>query len=168
MLTRGHRMAATARPPDPCDRSPRAHRPCQMRRVGRAAGSGGLVRARHESNEAVAPPMCGTSRLLLPRLCHLCYNDIHESTRHSYICAPATLRCQGQGHLLYECCVNIAFLFIFKNPGSAYLGKPFWACNGWREPSQLRRQIRVMHHTGLGSFFMLARIVLATPDLADQ
>jgi len=56
----------------------------------------------------------------------------------------------------------------FKNPSSAYRGKPFWAWNGKLEEDELRRQIRVMRHMGLGGFFMHSRVGLATPYLSDE
>ena len=56
----------------------------------------------------------------------------------------------------------------FRNPGSAYRGKPFWAWNGKLEAEELRRQIRVMHRMGLGGFFMHSRVGLATPYLSDE
>ncbi|MCK4282806.1 MAG: hypothetical protein KAX44_00710 [Candidatus Brocadiae bacterium] len=57
---------------------------------------------------------------------------------------------------------------VFKDPGSAYRGKPFWAWNGKLEAEELRRQIRVMHRMGLGGFFMHSRVGLATPYLSDE
>lgn len=57
---------------------------------------------------------------------------------------------------------------VFKNPGSAYRGKPFWAWNGKLEADELRRQIRVMHRMGLGGFFMHSRVGLATPYLSEE
>jgi len=56
----------------------------------------------------------------------------------------------------------------FRNPSSAYRGKPFWAWNGELEPDELRRQIRVMKAMGLGGFFMHSRVGLATPYLSDR
>jgi hypothetical protein len=56
----------------------------------------------------------------------------------------------------------------FRNPSSAYRGKPFWAWNGKLEPDELRRQIRVMRDMGLGGFFMHSRVGLATPYLSDE
>ncbi|MCK4374066.1 MAG: hypothetical protein KAX19_02020 [Candidatus Brocadiae bacterium] len=57
---------------------------------------------------------------------------------------------------------------VFKNPGSAYRGKPFWAWNGRLEAEELRRQIRIMHRMGLGGFFMHSRVGLATEYLSDE
>ena len=56
----------------------------------------------------------------------------------------------------------------FKNPGTEYRGRPFWAWNGKLEPDELRRQIRIMKRMGLGGFFMHSRVGLATPYLADE
>ena len=56
----------------------------------------------------------------------------------------------------------------FRNPSSAYRGKPFWAWNGKLEPDELRRQIRVMREMGLGGFFMHSRVGLGTPYLSDE
>ncbi len=56
----------------------------------------------------------------------------------------------------------------FRNPPSAYRGKPFWAWNGDLEPEELRRQIRVMKEMGLGGFFMHSRVGLATPYLSEK
>jgi len=57
---------------------------------------------------------------------------------------------------------------LFADPPSAYRGKPFWAWNGKLQADELRRQIRVMHHMGLGGFFMHSRVGLATPYLSDE
>ena len=57
---------------------------------------------------------------------------------------------------------------LFKNPGSAYRGKPFWAWNGTLEETELRRQIRMMYKMGLGGFFMHSRVGLGTPYLSEQ
>lgn len=54
------------------------------------------------------------------------------------------------------------------NPGSEFRGQLFWAWNGDLQPSELRRQIRVMQRMGLGGFFMHARIGLQTPYLGEQ
>jgi hypothetical protein len=54
------------------------------------------------------------------------------------------------------------------NPGCEFRGKPFWAWNGKLETEELRRQIRVMHHMGLGGFFMHSRPGLQTPYLGDE
>jgi hypothetical protein len=56
----------------------------------------------------------------------------------------------------------------FASPGAAYRGKPFWAWNGKLTPEELRRQIREMHHMGLGGFFMHSRVGLATPYLSEE
>jgi len=55
----------------------------------------------------------------------------------------------------------------FKQPGSEYRGKPFWAWNGKLEPEELRRQIRVFQQMGLGGFFMHSRVGLDTPYLGE-
>ena len=57
---------------------------------------------------------------------------------------------------------------VFTNPGSAYRAKPFWAWNSRLEPQELRRQIRIMKHMGMGGFFMHSRVGLATPYLAPE
>ena len=64
--------------------------------------------------------------------------------------------------------MNTTWLDEFRNPSSAYRGKPFWAWNGLLEPDELRRQIRVMRAMGLGGFFMHSRVGLATPYLSDR
>ncbi len=56
----------------------------------------------------------------------------------------------------------------FKNPGSAFRAKPFWAWNGKLDETELRRQIRVMQRMGLGGFFMHSRVGLDTPYLSDE
>ncbi len=56
----------------------------------------------------------------------------------------------------------------FKNPSSAYRGKPFWAWNGKLEEYELRRQIRVMQEMGLGGGFMHSRIGLDTAYLSEE
>ena len=53
----------------------------------------------------------------------------------------------------------------FANPSSQYRGKPFWAWNGQLDPTELRRQIRIMHEMGLGGFFMHSRVGLSTEYL---
>lgn len=62
--------------------------------------------------------------------------------------------------------MNKQLVATFKNPGSAYRGKPFWAWNGKLDPQELRRQIRVMQRMGLGGFFMHARVGLDTAYLS--
>ncbi|MHC4563957.1 MAG: glycosyl hydrolase [Planctomycetota bacterium] len=64
--------------------------------------------------------------------------------------------------------MNTNWLDEFRNPSSAYRGKPFWAWNGDLAPDELRRQIRVMHAMGLGGFFMHSRVGLATSYLSDR
>ncbi len=56
----------------------------------------------------------------------------------------------------------------FENPGSEFRGKPFWAWNGALTPSELRRQVRVMHRMGLGGFFMHSRVGLGTAYLSED
>ncbi|NQT91763.1 MAG: hypothetical protein HQ559_03305, partial [Lentisphaerae bacterium] len=56
----------------------------------------------------------------------------------------------------------------FASPGAEFRGKPFWAWNGKMDPSELRRQVRVMQRMGLGGFFMHSRVGLATPYLSDE
>ena len=57
---------------------------------------------------------------------------------------------------------------VFRNPGAAYRGKPFWAWNGKLDPDELRRQVRVLHRMGLGGGFMHSRVGLATPYLGPE
>ncbi len=57
---------------------------------------------------------------------------------------------------------------LFKSPGSAYRGKPFWAWNGKLTEEEVRRQIRVFKQMGLGGAFMHSRVGLATPYLQDE
>jgi hypothetical protein len=64
--------------------------------------------------------------------------------------------------------MNASLLKEFKNPGSAFRGKPFWAWNGKLEPEELRRQIRIMKRMGLGGFFMHSRVGLDTPYLSRE
>jgi hypothetical protein len=56
----------------------------------------------------------------------------------------------------------------FRNPGSAYRGKPFWAWNGKLEPDELRRQVRILDRMGLGGGFMHSRVGLDTEFLGDD
>ncbi len=56
----------------------------------------------------------------------------------------------------------------FKNPGSAFRAKPFWAWNGKLDEMELRRQIRAMQRMGLGGFFMHSRVGLDTHYLSDE
>ena len=56
----------------------------------------------------------------------------------------------------------------FKQPGSLYRGKPFWAWNGKLEKDELLRQIDVMRQMGFGGFFMHSRTGLETPYLQDE
>lgn len=64
--------------------------------------------------------------------------------------------------------MNKQLINELKNPGSEYRGAPFWAWNGKLKPDELRRQIRLMHHMGLGGFFMHSRVGLATPYLSEE
>jgi hypothetical protein len=63
--------------------------------------------------------------------------------------------------------MNPTLINQFKNPTSEYRGSPFWAWNGRLEPEELRRQIRIMNHMGLGGFFMHSRVGLDTPYLSN-
>ena len=56
----------------------------------------------------------------------------------------------------------------FANPGAEFRGAPFWAWNGKLDPETCRRQIRMMHSSGLGGFFMHSRTGLNTPYLSDE
>ncbi|MCK4276744.1 MAG: hypothetical protein KAX78_09530, partial [Phycisphaerae bacterium] len=64
--------------------------------------------------------------------------------------------------------MNAKLIDEFRHPGSEYRGAPFWAWNGKLEPEELRRQIRQMHHMGLGGFFMHSRVGLDTAYLSDE
>lgn len=64
--------------------------------------------------------------------------------------------------------MNTSVIATFRNPGSAYRGKPFWSWNGQLDLNELRRQVRVLHRMGMGGFFMHARVGLATPYLSDE
>lgn len=56
----------------------------------------------------------------------------------------------------------------FLNPGAEFRGAPFWAWNGKLDPETCREQIRRMHKSGLGGFFMHSRTGLNTPYLSDE
>lgn len=49
-----------------------------------------------------------------------------------------------------------------------YRPLPFWSWNDKLDPAELRRQIRAMHHAGLGGFFMHARGGLQTAYLSEE
>ena len=51
---------------------------------------------------------------------------------------------------------------------SRYRPSPFWSWNDELKPEELRRQIREMHETGLGGFFMHARSGLRTEYMGDR
>ena len=51
---------------------------------------------------------------------------------------------------------------IFKQPGNAYRGKPFWSWNGELDEKELIRQVGVMRKMGFGGFFMHSRSGLIT------
>jgi len=57
---------------------------------------------------------------------------------------------------------------LFRNPPSAYRGKPFWAWNGRLAEGELRRQIRIFRKMGLGGAFMHSRVGLATEYLSGE
>jgi len=56
----------------------------------------------------------------------------------------------------------------FKNPGSAWRGKPFWSWNGKLEAKELLRQIHIMKEMGFGGYFMHSRTGLATKYLGKE
>jgi len=56
----------------------------------------------------------------------------------------------------------------FETPGVEFRGKPFWSWNGALKAGELRRQLRVMKHMGLGGAFIHSRIGLITPYLSDE
>ena len=64
--------------------------------------------------------------------------------------------------------MSLSVLREFAQPPAAYRGKPFWAWNGKLEPEELRRQVRLMHHMGLGGFFMHSRVGLDTAYLSPE
>ena len=59
-------------------------------------------------------------------------------------------------------------LKAFASPPSSYRGKPFWAWNGKLDEAELRRQVRIFRHMGLGGFFMHSRVGLDTAYLGDD
>ncbi|MDD5706931.1 MAG: glycosyl hydrolase [Kiritimatiellae bacterium] len=62
----------------------------------------------------------------------------------------------------------MSFSDVFRNPGCAYRGKPFWAWNGKLERSELLRQLAVFKEMGLGGAFIHARSGLKTPYLSKE
>ena len=56
----------------------------------------------------------------------------------------------------------------FKNPSSEFRGAPFWAWNGKLAPDELKWQIDVMKHMGMGGFFMHSRAGLETSYLSPE
>ncbi|MBQ6997992.1 MAG: hypothetical protein IJN60_06455 [Oscillospiraceae bacterium] len=61
-----------------------------------------------------------------------------------------------------------ALLSKWMNLPAAYRPIPFWSWNDELEPERLREQIRWMHKSGIGGFFMHARGGLKTPYLGEQ
>ncbi|HSV72845.1 MAG TPA: hypothetical protein VLH79_03705 [Chthonomonadales bacterium] len=57
---------------------------------------------------------------------------------------------------------------LFRNPGPAFRGKPFWSWNGALDRDELLRQIGVLHRMGMGGFFMHSRTGLVTEYLGDE
>ncbi|BCM94433.1 hypothetical protein IAD21_06340 [Abditibacteriota bacterium] len=57
---------------------------------------------------------------------------------------------------------------LFREPGTAYRGKPFWSWNGDLEKDELLRQIEVMQEMGMGGFFMHSRTGLITEYLGEK
>mgnify|MGYP001124049852 CR=1 FL=1 len=57
---------------------------------------------------------------------------------------------------------------LFREPGPAWRGKPFWSWNGELEEGELIRQIHVIKEMGFGGFFMHSRTGLATEYLGDE
>lgn len=57
---------------------------------------------------------------------------------------------------------------IFKQPGNAYRGKPFWSWNGELDEKELIRQVGVMRKMGFGGFFMHSRSGLITEYLGQE
>lgn len=56
----------------------------------------------------------------------------------------------------------------FRNPGKQYRPAPFWSWNGTLTPTEVRRQIELMHEQGFGGFFMHSRVGLETPYLGEE
>lgn len=52
--------------------------------------------------------------------------------------------------------------------GKEFRGAPFWSWNDDLDPDELRRQIRSMCNSGMGGYFMHARIGLLTPYLGQK
>ena len=57
---------------------------------------------------------------------------------------------------------------LFREPGAAFRGKPFWSWNGELERDELLRQVEVMREMGMGGFFMHSRTGLITRYLGDE
>ena len=57
---------------------------------------------------------------------------------------------------------------LFRNPGAAWRGKPFWSWNGELREDEVRRQINVMKEMGLGGYFMHSRAGLITEYLGED
>jgi len=57
---------------------------------------------------------------------------------------------------------------LFKNPGPAWRGKPFWSWNGKLDNGELLRQVDVMKEMGFGGFFMHSRTGLVTEYLGEE
>ena len=56
----------------------------------------------------------------------------------------------------------------FKNPGSEWRAKPFWAWNDELEEDEIRRQIEIFKDMGFGGYFMHSRVGLKTPFLGEK
>ena len=57
---------------------------------------------------------------------------------------------------------------VFKNPGSAYRGTPFWAWDGKLDREEMARQIKIFKQMGLGGFHMHVRTGMDTPYLSRE
>jgi len=57
---------------------------------------------------------------------------------------------------------------LFREPGAAFRGKPFWSWNGELKRDELLRQVEVMRDMGMGGFFMHSRTGLITQYLGDE
>ncbi len=57
---------------------------------------------------------------------------------------------------------------LWRNPTSAFRGKPLWVWNSKLEKDELIRQIHILKEMGLGGFFMHSRTGLATEYLGDD
>ena len=57
---------------------------------------------------------------------------------------------------------------VFKDPGTEWRGKPFWAWNGSLEKDELLRQLGLFREMGMGGVFMHSRVGLQTEYLGEE